>query len=143
MTVLELALLRYWNPEAVDLIASRVTPRKAFWIAAGLGDVQTMLDFLDGKRNPTDAARRDRPDFIAAGLPATCRPGADDLEIVWETFLVAGMNQRLAALDALLERGFPIDYGPWGMTLLEWAEGNRKNALVDFLKERGARSRGG
>jgi hypothetical protein len=143
MSVLEHALLMYWNPEAVELIARRVVPRKAFWIAAGLGDVQTMLSFLDEKGAPTDAARRDRPDFVAVGLPSSpCRPGADDLEIVWEAFLVAGMNERLAALDALLDRGFPIDYAPWGSTLLEWAEGNRKNALVDFLKERGARSGG-
>jgi hypothetical protein len=143
MPVLEHALLKYWNPEAVGLIASRVVPRQAFWIAAGLGDIRTMLEFLDRRGAPTDAARRDRPDFIVAGLPSPpCRPGADDLEIVWEAFLVAGMNERLEAVDALLERGFPIDYAPWGSTLLEWAEGNRKDALADFLKDRGARSGG-
>lgn len=144
MTVLEHALLRSWNPETVDLIASRVTPRRAFWIAAGLGDVRTMLEFLDGKGAPTEAARSNRPDFVATGLGGPpCRPGADDPVIVWEAFLVAGMYGRLTALDALLERGFPIDFAPWGSTLLEWAEGNRKNALADFLKERGARPRSG
>ena len=50
--ILEHALLNYWNPEAVDLIARRVTPRKAFWIAAGLGDVTTMLSFLDKDGKP-------------------------------------------------------------------------------------------
>lgn len=142
ISVLEHALLRYWNPEAVDFIASRVTPRKAFWVAAGLGDISTMLGFLDQKGAPTEAARRDRPDFIAAGLPSPpCRPGAHALEVVWEAFFVAGINQRLAALDALLDRGFPVDAAPWGSTLLEWAEGNAKKPLADFLIEHGAQSR--
>lgn len=139
LTVLEHALLRYWNPEAVDLIASRVTPRPAFWIAAGLGDVPGMLRFLDRHGRPTSAARRNRPDFTAVGLEIPSHPDADDLEIVWEAFCVAGFNQRLAALDALLDRGFPIDHAPWGSTLLEWAEGNRVTALADYLVMRGAR----
>jgi hypothetical protein len=137
--VLEHALLNYWNPEAVDLIARRVTPRKAFWIAAGLGDVPTMLTFLDRNGKPTPQARANRPDLtlVLTGIP--CRPDADDLEIVWEAFAVAGFNQRLNAIDALLERGFPIDYSQWGSTLLSWAEGNSITVLAEHLKKRGAK----
>lgn len=139
--VLEHVLLNYWNPDAVDLIARRVTPRKAFWIAAGLGDVPTMLTFLDRSGKPTAAARTNRPDhtLVLAGVP--CRPDADDLEIVWEAFSVAGFNQRLNAIDALLDRGFPIDYNGWGSTLLSWAEGNSITVLADHLKKRGAKPR--
>lgn len=136
--VLEHALMKYWNPESVDLIARLVTPRKAFWIAAGLGDVQGMLRFLDRNGKPTSAARRHRPDFTLVGFNTPCRPDADDLEIVWEALVVAGFNQRLNTLDALLDRGFPIDYAPWGSTLLSWAEGNSVTALADHLKARGA-----
>jgi hypothetical protein len=143
VTVLEYALLRYWNPEAVDMIAKRVTPRKAFWIAAGLGDVSGIARYLDRNGKPTSAARRHRPDFIVAGLDnISCRPDADDLEILWEAFAVAGFNQRLGVIDALLDNGFPIDYAPWGSSLLQWANGNRIIALVDHLIKRGARDPG-
>lgn len=137
--ILEHALLNYWNGEAVDLIARRVTPRRAFWIAAGLGDVPTMLSFLDNDGKPTAAARENRPDFTLVGLGNPARPDAEDIEILWEAFCVAGFNQRFNSLDALLDRGFPIDYAEWGGTLLSWAEGNSITSLAEFLKKRGAK----
>jgi hypothetical protein len=139
VSVLEHALVNYWNGEAVDLIAQRVTPRKAFWIAAGLGDVQTMLSFLDKDGKPTAAARANRPDFTLVGFNSPCRPDADDLEIIWEAFCIAGFNQRLNSLDALLDRGFPIDYSQWGSTLLSWTEGNGISVVAEHLRKRGAK----
>jgi hypothetical protein len=138
--VLDWALTRYWNPESVDLIASRVEPRHAFWIAAGLGDVRKTLSYLDNSGKPAEAARDDRPDFVLVGFGTPCRPDADDLEIVWEAFMIAGFNQRLEVIDALLDHGFPIDYDGWGSTLLQWAQGNRIDVLADHLVKRGARS---
>ena len=138
--ILEYALMNYWNPEAVDLLATHVTPRKAFWISAGLGDVEQMLSFLDSNRKPDAQARKNRPDFVLAGFNMPCRPDADDLEILWEAFAVAGFNQRLNVIDALLDRGFPIDYEEWGSTLLQWAQGNRMTALAEHLLKRGARA---
>jgi hypothetical protein len=134
--VLEHALMNYWNPEAVDLIARRVTPRKGFWISAGLGDVDGTLAFLDSKGKPVAATRQNRPDFLLVGFNMPCRPNADDLEILWEAFTIAGFNQRLSVLDALLDRGFPIDYAEWGSTLLQWAEGNRITVLANHLIQR-------
>ena len=63
ITVLEHAILRYWNGEAVDLVAARATPRKALWIAAGLGDVDGVRRFLDAHGKPTAAARKLPPGF--------------------------------------------------------------------------------
>jgi hypothetical protein len=63
ITVLEHALIRYWNGAAVDLIAERVVPRKALWIAAGLGDVRALDRYFDRQGQPNDAAFRHRPDF--------------------------------------------------------------------------------
>src|SRR3990172_5157401 len=139
ISVLEHALLRYWNPEAVDLIASRVVPRKAFWISAGLGDVRGTLRYLDRNGVPTEAARRHRPDFLAVG-PAghPYLPFAHHPDIVWEAFLIAGLNQRTAVLDALIDRGFPVDYNRWGMTLLGLSVGNGVLPTVECLLNRGA-----
>ena len=140
LSILEWAILRYWSPGAVDVIAEKAKRRSAFWIAAGLGDVDEMLRYLSSDGKPSDAARRDRPDFILARFPMPCRPDAEDLEILWEAFCVAGFNQRLDAIDALLDRGFPIDYAPWGSTLLKWAEGNHVTVLAEHLLMRGAKA---
>jgi len=89
-SVLDHAIVRYMNGEAVDLIAARVKPRKAFWIAAALGDVTTMRAFRNKRGQMTDAARRDRPDALMLGvLPVMTRaqrPDASDTEILSEAF---------------------------------------------------------
>ena len=139
ITVLEHAIIRYWNGDAVDLIASRVAPRKAFWIAAGLGDLRHFRTYFDRSGRLTDAARRHRPDFIAVGPgPIPTLPDADDLHLMWEAFFIAGVNSRFAVLDFLVERGMPIDYMPWEISLLHFAVGNRMVPLVEHLVSRGA-----
>jgi hypothetical protein len=141
-SVLEHALYRYRNGEAVDVLASRATPRDAFWIAAGLGHVRELRRYLDKHGRPTAAARRSRPDFTALA-PSMTRimpvlRDDDDLAIVWEAFLVAALNQRFAVMDALLATGFPVDYRAVGWSLLQWAVSTRKLPLVECLVARGA-----
>jgi hypothetical protein len=63
---------------------------------------------------------------------------ADPQEVVWEAFLVAALNTRLEVLDALLQRGFPIDYLGHGVSLLYLAVGNAWLPLVEFLVQHGA-----
>ena len=84
VSVLEYALLRYWNAEAVDIIASRVTPKPALWIAAGLGRVDEVARFLDTSGKPTAAARRHRPDFAAVGLPLLAAPSLPPDPCCWQ-----------------------------------------------------------
>ena len=60
ITILEHATYRYWNGEAVDIIARLVTPPEAFWVAAGLGDVRSLDRYIDAKGMLTDEARRRR-----------------------------------------------------------------------------------
>jgi hypothetical protein len=62
----------------------------------------------------------------------------DPQEVVWEAFFVAVLNLRFDVLDALLERGFPIDYLGPGMSVLNFAVGNGFVPLVEFLVKRGA-----
>jgi hypothetical protein len=138
--VLEHALLRYWNGEAVDLIAQRVTPKRALWIAAGLGDVDGVSRFLDRKGKPTAAAYRHRPDFAAAGGPSRMLsiPAPDDTEILAEAFFVALVNDRIAVLDYMIDRGFPVDYLEWEMPFVSFAAGNQRLRVVECLVRRGA-----
>jgi hypothetical protein len=138
-SVLEHVIWRCWNREAVDLIATRVKPREAFWISAGLGDAEAVKRYVDARGVPSDDARRNRPDFNALGqMPMPTTPVDDDETIVWEAFLVAAFNQRFAVMDVLLDRGFPIDYMAWGQPVLHLAVGNGWLPMVEYLVRRGA-----
>jgi len=141
ITVLEHAIARYRNGASVDVIAGRVRPRAALWIAAGLGDVAGVRSFVAGKGRLTRAARLNRPDTIAMGVIFGTLPPhaeADDLEIMWEAFLIASWNERWSTMDALLEAGLPIDHAPFGWPLLLDAVGNLIVPLAEYLVSRGA-----
>jgi hypothetical protein len=140
ISVLEHALLRYWNGEAVDLIARRATPRRALWIAAGLGDVDGVSRFLDRNGKPTAAAYRDRPDFAAVGPPSSMlsTPVPDATEVLAEAFFVAMVNDRITVLDYMIDRGFPVDYLGWEMPFVSFAAGNQRVRVVECLVRHGA-----
>lgn len=137
-SVLEHAIIRYGNGDAVDLIATRVVPRKAFWIAAGIGDVRTMLQFVDRNGVPNESARQNRPDASILGTGGTVRPDASDREVVWEAFMMAALNSRANAMKALLERGFPVDYTPVWYNALHVSVSYRLERSVEFLLANGA-----
>lgn len=139
--VLEHALFMFQSGECVDLIAQRVRPRRALWIAAGLGDVSGVRSFIGGKGTLTPEGRLNRADPMAIGWFAGLPPNleADDLEIMWEAFLIAGLNDRWAAMDALLDAALPVDHAPTGWPLLMWAVGTLQRVpLIDYLVKRGA-----
>jgi hypothetical protein len=140
ITVLEHAIVRCRNAACVDLIAERVTPRRALWIAAGLGDVAGVRSFIAGKGKLTPEGRLNRPDLVAIGGPPALPPhhDADDLEIMWEAFQIAGRNERWATMDVLLEAGLPVDHSPFAWPLVLEAVGNLIVPLAEYLVSRGA-----
>jgi hypothetical protein len=136
--VLEHAMYRYWNGEAVDLIASRVKPRDNFWVAAGLGDAKRLRKYFGRGGKLTSAARRDRPDLMAlSGHTDFDLPDPGDDMILWEAAFVAAVNGRAATFDILLENGFDIDMSV-GAPLLNFAVGNGLLPMVELLVSRGA-----
>jgi hypothetical protein len=140
ITILEHAIGRYRSGAAVDLIAERVSPRNAMWVAAGIGDVAAVRRFIARVGTLTPDARLNRPDPLAMGWLGGVPPrhDADDLEIMWEAFQIAGWNERWAAMDALLDAGLPIDHAPMGMPLIAEAVGNLLVPLAEYLVRRGA-----
>ena len=138
VSVLEFALLRYWNHEAVDMLAKRVVPKPALWVAAGLGRVDDVARFLDGSGKPTAAAYRDRPDFSAAGWPMLSASAPNDSDILAEAFFVGLTNTRIDVLEFLIDRGFPVDYLGWEMPFICFAVGNRFVEVVECLVRKGA-----
>lgn len=140
ISVLEHALVRFADPAAVDVIARRVTPKKAFWIAAGLGDVSAVRGYFDRAGRLKKSAHAGRPDFAAIlPHPVPSLPDASDLDVMFEAFYVAALNHRWEALDVLLQHGVPIDHAAWGAPLLNLAVGNMMLPLVEHLVKRGAR----
>ncbi len=141
ITVLEHAIARYRNADAVGVIAERVRPRRALWIAAGLGDVDGVRSFIAKKGKLTRAARLNRPDTMAMGVMFGGLPphaDAEDLEIMWEAFQIAGWNERWPTMDVLLEAGLPVDYSAFGWPLVLEAVSNFIHPLADYLTSRGA-----
>ncbi|MDB4889485.1 MAG: Clp domain protein [Gemmatimonadetes bacterium] len=139
LTALEHALLRYWNGEAVDVLAAQATPRRALWIAAGLGDVDGVRSFLDRQHKPTPAARQNRPDFLAVGLPGMMPlPEASDEEILVEALIVAMLNGRTGVLEYLASHGAPLNSLVFGEPLINIAVGNGMQAAVECLVRCGA-----
>jgi hypothetical protein len=139
ISVLEHAIYRYWNGEAVDLVARRVKPREALWIAAGVGDSNAVRRYFDKSGRLTDAARQNRPDFTAMGpFPAPPTFGDSDLDVMWEAFLVAGWNDRYPVLDVLLANGFPLDYASWGQSLIRFGIFEGRVSLIEHLVKHGA-----
>ena len=136
--VLEHALIRYWNAEAVDLLAARARPRKALWIAAGLGDVDGIRQFLDREGRPTAEARLLRPPFDLVGPMMSSHPDPDDDEILMEAFVVAMFNGRTAVLEYLASRGAPVNSLVFQNPMIAVAVGNAMTSVVECLVRCGA-----
>lgn len=138
ISVLEHALMLYWNGEAVDLVAARAKPQLAFWIAAGLDDLPGMKRFLDDHGRPTKAARTHRPQFALVGLPMAQHPEPDDDEILLEAFFVAMLNGRKNAMEHLIRLGTRITSTLFGGSLIDFAAGNEMTTAIEVLTAHGA-----
>jgi hypothetical protein len=137
--LLEHALIRYWNGEAVDVLAERAVPRNALWIAAGLGDLSGVSHFLDADRKPTAAARHLRPDFDAVGQQGVlAHPDPDDEEILMEAFFIALLNGRAEVLEYMVSRGFPVNSLVYDSPIINIAVGNWMTDMVECLVRCGA-----
>ena len=137
--VLEHALMRYWNGDAVDLIAARTKPRRTFWVAAGLGRVDVVRRYLDASGKPTPAARHLRPDLeVLSAFPMMQHPDADDEEVLMEAFLVAMLNGRAPVMEYMASRGFPVNSLVYGLPILHVAIGNAMADGVECLIRCGA-----
>ena len=138
-SMLEHALLRYHDGKIVDLMVPYATPRKALWIAAGLGDVDGVRRFLDRDGKPTQEARRFRPDFAAiTPFSGPQHPEPSDEEILTEAFYVAMLNQRTAVIEYLASRGCPMNELMWGMTVVAYAVSQGSVPTVECLVRCGA-----
>ncbi len=139
LSVIEHALLRYGNGECVDLIARHVTPPRALWIAAGLGDLTAVATYFDRSGKPTVHARANRPDFTAVGpFSWPSRSDVDDETLLFETAYVAASNGRVAVLEYLLSRGLPVNSLAWEFPLLALAVDRNWLPIVECLMAHGA-----
>lgn len=140
-TVLEHALLRYSHPPAVDALLAHVSrPRRdAMWVHAGVGDVAGTLAFLDPAGRPLARVRGDRPPFDLFGPgPLPALPEPDDDELLFEVFVVAMLNHRVAVMEALCSRGFNVNLRLWDQPLVNVAAMNGWHEIVALLVRWGA-----
>ena len=140
-TVLEHALLKYFNPPAIDALMTKVSPpfRDAMWVKAGVGDVAGTLAFLDPEGRPIARVREDRPPFDLFGpgpLPALPEPSDD--ELLYEVFVVAMLNHRLGVMEALCARGFNVNLMIMEQPLVNVAAMSGWMEIVALLERAGA-----
>ncbi|HEY7396198.1 MAG TPA: hypothetical protein VH559_15190, partial [Gemmatimonadaceae bacterium] len=139
VSLLEHALLRYHAGASVDVLAKHVVPRTAFWIAAGLGDIDAVRRYFDRDGNLRREAYVDRPPFHVGYQTMPSLPDPDRQELLAEVAMVATMNGRASVVELLIDRGFPIDYIGWGGTsMLSVAIAQKDVAMVAMLVRRGA-----
>lgn len=140
ISALDHAIVSYWNGRAVDVLAQRVTPRNAFWIAAGLGDVAGVRRFFDRRGKLTPAAYRDRPPLELMSVPMAIAtlPDPDDVEVLAEVAIVAAMNGRAEVLGVLIDMGYPVDHRFWcDMPLTNFAIQHDMDTIMELLIQRG------
>jgi hypothetical protein len=137
--VLEHALLRWWNGDAVGVLAEHVRPRHALWVYAGLGDVSRVRTFINRNGKPTAAARLQRPPLDAMGsFSIPVLPDPSDEEILYEAFWVAALNGRTAVMEYLLAQGLDVNCRAFGTPLVNIAVGNGWTSVVECLVRAGA-----
>ncbi len=137
--VLEHALLLYWNGAAVDLLAAQATPRRALWIASGLGDLDGVKRSLDQRGRPTSESTTLRPPYdMVGGPPMLPHSEPDDDELLLEAFFTAMTNGRTQVIEYLASRGAPLNSLVWGNSLLMVAVGNGWAPVVESLLKGGA-----
>jgi Clp amino terminal domain, pathogenicity island component len=140
ISALDHAIVSYWNGNAVDVLAQRVTPRNALWIAAGLGDVTGVRRFFDRRGKLTPAAYRDRPplELMSVGSAVATLPDPDDVEVLAEAAMVAAMNGRTDVLDVLIDMGYPVDHRFWcDMPMTNFAIQHDMDTIMELLIQRG------
>ncbi len=137
--VLEHALLRWWNGDAVDVLAEHIRPRHALWVYAGLGDVSRVRTFINRNGKPTAAARLQRPPLDAMGsFSIPVLPDPSDEEILYEALWVAALNGRTAVMEYLLAQGLDVNCRAFGTPLVNIAVGNGWTSVVECLVRAGA-----
>lgn len=140
ISALDHAIVSWWNGRAVDVLAQRVTPRNALWIAAGLGDVTGVRRFFDRRGKLTPAAYRDRPPLELMSVPMAIAtlPDPDDLEVLAEAAIVAAMNGRAEVLGVLIDMGYPVDHRFWlDVPMSHFAIQHDMDAIMELLIQRG------
>lgn len=128
------------RPEAVDQLRRHVKQvRRAFWVAAALGDTKQVRSYFDRSGRLKAAARRDRLDLDVLGPGGhPFNPEADDETIIFEAAQMAVLNGRVGVLATLLDLGFPVDAAPLNATLLHSAVGCGSYVSCELLLARGA-----
>ena len=110
-------------------------PRQALWIAAALGDVTGVRRLIARKGVLKAAGRLNRPDPLAVGcvLWWPSRHDADDLEIMWEAFMIAGPDEPGTRWTSCSRQELPVDHAPVVWPSIMEAVGNQRVSLVGII----------
>ncbi len=127
------------STEAADVLVAHGLHRPSLWLAAATGQTAELASWIDRYGALTRPAGPYRPDFADVGRPAGRPPGDDEAEILSEALVLAAANNRIEAVDFLLDVGVDIDFRPYcNTTGLHLAVQFHRPEMVEHLLARGA-----
>ncbi|MGI9183820.1 MAG: ankyrin repeat domain-containing protein [Solirubrobacteraceae bacterium] len=129
----------FWgHREAAELLAGDGVVPANLRAAAGLGDLGLIAELLPATGKPTAAAGAHR-DFYRphGGFPAWS-PSDDPREILDEALAWAARNDRVEAIDALVQRGARLAADVYRGTALAWAAATGRERAIRRLVALGA-----
>lgn len=121
---------------AERLAKGAIAPRN-LRVVAGLGRVDLMARFFDGKRLKPEAGWHREFHRPHSGFPPW-RPSDTPSEILAEALTYAARSGRIDAMAFLIDRGAAIDAEPYNGTALHWAIARKQHEAAAWLIDHGA-----
>ncbi len=117
-----LVVALFWgNRETAELLAEHGVPPRNLRVAAGLGRLDLLDELIDARGNLAPEAGAHRAFYRPhSGFPAW-QPSDDENEVRDEALTWAARNDRVEALEALVERGASVEADVYRGTALSWA----------------------
>lgn len=138
ITPLESAAL-HGSTAAADVLVEHGLQRPTLWLAAATGRIDLLVDWVADDGTLLKPAGPYRPVWAHVGRPEAPTPTDGPEQILAEALTLAAANNRIAAVDHLLNCGVPIDAAPYrGITGLHFAVQFGKRDMVEHLLGRGA-----
>ena len=138
ITPLESAAM-HSSTAAADVLAAHGLHRPNLWLAAAVGLLPEVRDWVAPDGSLLADPGPHRPNWADVGRPAGARPSDDPAEIVGEALVFAALNNRRDVVDYLLDAGADVDARPYqDTTALHFAIQFQRPEMVGHLLDRGA-----
>lgn len=138
ITPLESAAM-HGSTASADVLVEHGLHRPTLWLAAATGQLGLVAGWVSPDGRLLEPPGDYRPIWAHVGRPEAPTASDEPEQILGEALTFAAANDRVDAVDYLLDAGVPIDAAPYrGITSLHFAIQFAKPTMVEHLLDRGA-----